>query len=40
VSGVGFSENAEVVGYRESFFEDDAEDSLILDLYNRESGNP
>jgi SNF2 family DNA or RNA helicase len=31
-------ENAEVVGTDESFFEDDAEDSLILDLYNEKAG--
>jgi hypothetical protein len=31
-------ENAEVVGTDESFFEDDADDSLILDLYNEKAG--
>ena len=31
-------ENAEVVGTDESFFEDDAEDSVILDLYNEKAG--
>jgi hypothetical protein len=31
-------ENAEVVGTDEAFFEDDADDSLILDLYNEKAG--
>lgn len=31
-------ENKEVVGTDESFFEDDAEDSQILDLYNEKAG--
>jgi hypothetical protein len=31
-------ENAEVVGTDEAFFEDDADDRLILDLYNEKTG--
>lgn len=31
-------ENAEVVGTDEAFFEDDGDDSLILDLYNEKAG--
>ena len=31
-------ENAEVVGTDEAFFEDDADDSVILDLYNEKAG--
>jgi hypothetical protein len=31
-------ENAEVVGTDEAFFEDDVDDSLILDLYNEKAG--
>src|SRR5207248_1302152 len=31
-------ENAEVVGTDEAFFEDDADDRLIVDLYNEKAG--
>lgn len=32
------NENAEVVGTAEAFFEDDADDQIVLDLYNEKSG--